>query len=183
MLSYVEDWGVTEDDIDDELVEAQEKMQNLGKKRKPSKALQLKIQHFKRLVQLRNWLKVAKHASKTDVRVQELQSQFDQLLLPYTKDWGVRQDDIDDELAESQGKMKKLKKKDGTARHCNSKSNISKDWLSFAICLKLQSMRLKQMRRCRSSSPSSTNCCSRTPRTGASQKIISTTSLLKRTKR
>ena len=110
LLPYTEDSGVTEEDVDAELAEALGQMARLREKGRNSKSLQRKIQDLKRLVELRA-LMVAKIATEAHLRMQELQSEFDQLLLPYVKDWGVTQDDIDEELAEALGKMARLRKK------------------------------------------------------------------------
>lgn len=111
---YAEYSGVTEDDIDDELSDAQERMTNLQKRRRhdtpEGKALQRKITDLKLLVELRGLI-LAEKTSNALLRRQELQSEFDRLLRPYAEDWAVAEDDIDDELRDAQERMTKLREK------------------------------------------------------------------------
>ena len=57
LLRWTESWGITEDDIEDELTDAQEKMEKLRKRGRNSELLQRKIQDLKRLVELRDLLR------------------------------------------------------------------------------------------------------------------------------
>ena len=52
------------------------------------------------------------HTPDTSARMQEFQSEFDQLLCPYTENWGITKEDIDKELSDAHKKMSTLRKKD-----------------------------------------------------------------------
>jgi len=107
LLPYTKELGMTEDDIDDDLAAAQEMMATLRKKGRQDtprgEAVQRRITDLKRLVELRDLIALE--------HTKHLEAEFDKLLLPYTKDLAITEDDIDDELSDLQEMMATLRKK------------------------------------------------------------------------
>lgn len=108
LLPYAEESGITEDDIDHELADAQKRMTHLrreGRDQTPeSQLLQLKINDFERLVKLR--------ALMVEAQIQEHESEFNKLLMPYTQQSGITEHHVDAELAYAQARMANLRTKD-----------------------------------------------------------------------
>ena len=61
------------------------------------KLLQRKINDFERLVKLRTLI--------DEAEVQKLECEFENMLMPYTKQWGITKDEIDEELADAQARL------------------------------------------------------------------------------
>ena len=107
---YAKYSGITKDEIDDELREAQESFSKLRKKGRhetpEGQELQKKIDDFERLVELRDLIISAKNTSNGQSWIQELRSEIDKVLRPAS---GKSRDDINDELVNARERIATLR--------------------------------------------------------------------------
>ena len=112
------------DDTDEELSDARERMVEFREKGRHGKTLQRKIKVLERLVELRDLMQ-ANNASDTNRSTEELQTEFDELLRPYTElSRGCPKKTLTNTCPMRGRGMRRCSKTTTTTKDCSEKSKI-----------------------------------------------------------